>query len=473
MNNKDLFNAINDIDEKFIEDAGKYLSYDDSDDPLRSEAVEIFPGETRFSPIKLVASIAAAAVLITGVTIAVKHYRGKINIDANTGETASVGTAGVQGNSETNSGTDIGTHAVTAHGPLPFEVIGPNNRQLWYEDITSVERFVTGSELPDEPLLKEDLTEDNWFSLTSGFAYIAVPFGNNYNTIDNTPADINIKAGDLLAHEFKRVSPGNTFGELTVKKASSTITRLADNDNETDDGKVARVAALSNNYVEFEGSITADVYLINDGGTYYFVFRNGETQLPLIGYNIYDSLMFDEYRTEIFQINFTNVQYAGELPEMKLDENEKAGIEPYLGNANYLKAQITLENIKIEATQNLGSNVNEYSADISKIVFNYVDPVVSKNNLFGETTFTAENEMKIRAILGSADDISELKNNVEVMNLTDCKDIRVYRGNANMAGEFGEEISEGSLTPGMVIAFFNSEGERVAEYKCREAVLSE
>lgn len=460
MNNKDLFNAINDIDEKFIEDAGKYLSDDDSDDPSHSEAIEIFPGETRFSPIKLVASLVAAAVLITGVTVAVRHHRRSLSISPNTVDAASggnaTGTTIGQGNGETDSAA-VSTHVITTAGPLPFEIIGPDDRQLWYEDITDIEKFVAGVRTY-EPLLKEDLTEDNWLNVTCGnFAYIAVPNGNNFNTVDNSPADMNIKNGNSLEHEFRRVYAGSTFGGLTVTKASSTFTRLANRDEETEDGKVKRVTALSHNYVEFDGSITADVYLVNDDGDYYCVFRNGENKLPLIGYDIYNFLTLGEHTTEINTINFNDsFQYAGELPALTLDEKEKESIEPYLCNANYLKAQVILENIKVEGNQHLGSNSYTYTADLPKIVFSFVETVVTDSHPFGETPFTGETEMKLRAILGSAGDIPAMKNDVEALKITDCTDIRVFR-DMDKNGDFVDEILEGNLASGNIIALYTDD----------------
>ncbi len=467
MNNKDLFNAINDIDEKFIEDAGKYLNDDDDTDPLHSGAVEIYPGETRFSPLKLVASIAAAAVFITGVSIAFNHYRGRIIVDPNTGEEVSIGgddgSTGVVQND--NSAANIGTHAPQTDAPLPFEVIGPDNRQLWYDDITSVERFTPGLKDDDVPLLKEDLTEDNWFSLNCGFAYVAEPLGHNFNNIDSYPIDIGGLTDDL-AHDFKRIQKGDTFMGLTVKEASSTITRLANNNEYDDDGKVTRVTALSHNYVEFEGEITADVYLINDNGTYYCVFRNGESQFPIMDYDIFDFLSTNEYNTPFRKLVTENgFQYAGEMPVLTLDETEVYTVERALSNSNYLKATAIFENISVESTQNLGSNNYTYNARMAKVTLSYVESVVTADNLSGETPFSAENEMQLRAILGSAETVEELQSSADaIKQLTECNNIKVYRGIANMAGEYGEEIPEGSITAGMVIALYNGD-ELIAAYK--------
>lgn len=468
MNNKDLFNAINDIDEKFIEDAGKYLIDDEADDPLHSGAVEVYPGVTRFSPLKLVASIAAAAVFITGISIAFNHYRGRINVDPNTGEAASLGGDNTPGIGDDNSAANIGTHAPQTNTPLPFEVIGPDNRQLWYDDITSAESFKTDADTQDYLLSKQDLTEDNWFSLYLGFAYVAAANGYNYNTIDNSPADVN-GANDTQSYSFKRIQKGDTFMGLTVKEASSTISRLATPDEYDENDNVTRVTALTYNYVEFEGSMTADVYFINDGGKYYCIFRYGANSLPIMEYSVYDFLTTGEYTTltRTYQ-SFNAIQYAGEMPTLELDEDEKALIEPYLANSDYVKATATFDNISIECTQALSYCDYTCSASLKEVTLSYVD---TDKNLMGEIPFDEKTEMKLRAILGCASDITELRNNAEVMNLTDCEDIRVYRGIANMAGEFGEEIPEGTLTPGMIIELRGSDGEHVAAYRIREDVL--
>lgn len=468
MNNKDLFNAINDIDEKFIADAGKYLNDEDSDDPLHPEAVEIFPGETRFSPIKLVSSLVAAAVLIMGITLTVKHFRGKINVDPNTGEGVSLGTAsGAQG----NSGTDIGTHAITRTGPLPFEVFGPDNRQLWYENITSVEGFVPGYGSA-MPVVKEELTEDNWLSLTcEDFAYIAVPFGNNFNNVDNSPADLNVE-GISTEHEFKRIYAGSTFGDLIVTKASSTISRLADISAETDGGNASKAAELSYNYIEFSGSITADVYLINDNnGHFYCVFRNGEAQLPLVCYNIYEHLTRGVYETDLKNESFNNgFQYAGEMPVLTLDEDDIYICERAMANSNYVKATATFDNISIECSQTLGSSEVIYNASLAKVTVGYVESVTTDQNLFGETPFDEKTEMQLRAILGSTRDISKLKSNEEIKSLTGCTDIRVFK-NIDINGNYGEELYEGELSSGTkgvnmnaIVIYKNEEPVAAYEY---------
>ncbi|MDE6731957.1 MAG: hypothetical protein K2J77_03685 [Oscillospiraceae bacterium] len=445
MNNKDLFNAINDIDEKFIEDAGKYLNDDDAD-LLHSGAVEIYPGETRFSPMKLIASIAAAAVFITGVSIAFNHYRGKIFVDPNTGEEVSLG--GSTGVSDGNSGTDIGTHAPKTVGPLPFEVIGPDDRQLWYEDI------IGAVGLDGETLRKEDLTEDNWQSLNCDFAYIAVPDGYNYNTVDNSPVEINSKADDSLTHDFMRIHNGGVYGDLTVMSAYSTISRL---DDESDNS----IAVLSKNHIEFSGEITADVYLVNDNGKYYCVFRNGEAQLPIFGYDIYEYLKLGEYTTDLQTLKCENgFQYVGEMPVLTLDENEIYTCGRALENSNYLKATATFDNISIESSQTLGSNSYTYNASMAKVTLSYVDTDE-------ETPFDEETEMELRAILGSAEDISELKNNAEVMSLSGCSDIRVYKG-IDPDGNLGEEVYNGKLVSGnrnnTSIIVLYSNGKQIAAY---------
>lgn len=449
MNNKDLFNAINDIDEKFIADAGKYLT--DDADLLHSEAVEIYPGKTRFSPLKLIASIAAAAVFITGVSIAFNHYRGKIFVDPNTGEEVSLG--GSTGVSGGNSGTDIGTHALKTTGPLPFEVIGPDDRQLWYEDI------IGAVGLDGETLRKEDLTEDNWQSLNCSFAYIAVPYGYNYNTVDNSPAEINSNAGSSLAHDFTRIHDGSSYGYLTVTSAYSTISRL---DDESDNS----VAVLSKNHIEFSGEIIADVYLVNDGDKYYCVFRNGEASLPIVSYDIYEYLKLGEYTTRLQTLDCKNgFQYAGEMPVLTLDETEVYTVERALSNSNYLKATAIFENISVESTQSLGSNECTYNARMAKVTLSYVDSIATANNLLGETPFSAEKEMQLRAILGAAETVEELQSNADtIKQLTGCDNIKVCRGIANMAGEFGEEIPEGSINAGMDIVLYNGD-ELIAAYK--------
>lgn len=462
MNNKDLFNAINDIDEKFIEDAGKYLSDDDSDDPSHSEAIEIFPGETRFSPIKLVASLVAAAVLITGVTVAVRHHRRSLSIAPNTGNSAS-GTPRALGNDETDSAPIISTHSIDMDAPLPFEIFGPDNIQLTYSDVTDV----AGTS-------KDELTKDNWESITcGGFAYIASPHGRNFNTIDHTPTDVAINNESAsLDLEFKRIYVGDKFGTLTVAEASNTFTRESFSQT-SDENKTSDVIALNRNYMKFNGEITANVYLINDGEHYYYIFQNGEAQLPLSSYNVYNFVLYNGCKTIIETCNFDNgISYSGELPSLTLEEKEMASVEPYISNATYLKARVTLKNIKMESSQSIGRNTSDFECDMSRVVLNYVEPRVTDSNPFGETPFAGENEMKLRSILGSARTVEELQNNIDnIKQLTGCDNIKVFVDVTWEGDDFLDEITEGEITPGKYIALY-SDDELVATYKYNEAVLN-
>lgn len=458
MNNKDLFNAINDIDEKFIEDAGKYLIDDEADDPLHSGAVEVYPGQTHFSPLKLVASIAAAAVFITGVSIAFNHYRGRISVDPNTGEAASLGGNDNPGIGDDNSAANIGTHAPQTNTPLPFEVIGPDNRQLWYDDITIAEGFTTDADTQDYPLSKQDLTEDNWLSLYLGFAYVAVADGYNYNTIDNSPADVN-SADNTLSYSFKRIQKGDTYLGLIVKEASSTISRLANPDEYDEDDRndnVTRVTAMTYNYVELEGSITEDVYFINDGGKYYCVFRYGTILLPIMDYSVYDFLSTGEYTTKARTSVFGNgFEYAGEMPVLELDESEKVLVERALENADYIKATATFDNISIECTQALGSCEYSYNASLAKVFLSYVDTDE-------KTPFDEETEMQLRAILGCTNNVEDIIDNEELLNLTGATEIRVFnRRDEN--GNIGDRTYSGELVWGDTIAFYKGD-DFLADY---------
>lgn len=470
MNNKDLFNAINDIDEKFIEDAAKYLNDDDGDDPLNPRAVEIFPGEARFPVIKLVASIAAAAVFITGVTFAVKHYRGKMGISPNAA--ASENTA-ASGGGEADPNPDLGTHAVTKTGPLPFELIGPDDKQLWYEDIAGyvVEDPVNGSVKVDVTEAENaivELSEDNWESVSCSFAYFALPSTSNYNTIDDPEIDYDSAEDYMMMRGFRRIYVGNTYGGLTVKNAYSQHTRTTFTDPETNE--TTEATYLSNNYIAFDGETTAEVYIVNNGyDDYCCIFRNGADNFPIVGYDVPTYLEQNDYYAKLNSLkNENGFRYAGDMPVMWLDDDEKALIVPYLNNANYLKATVTFTNI----TLNSASTGIDINADIAKIDLNYVTPVVTSDNLSGETPFTGETETQVRAILGSAEDVLKLKDNNEIMSLTGCDNIRVYNGIGNMAGMFGEDIIEGCIAPGNVIALYR-DGEEIAVYKCREVELTE
>lgn len=447
MNNKDLFNAINDIDEKFIEDAGKYLN-DDVDDPLHSGAVEIYPGKTRFSPLKLIASIAAAAVFITGITIAVNHYRGRMGIAPNA---ASEDTA-ISETVEPESNPDIGTHAITTNvGPLPFELIGPDGNQICYEDIAEI-----GGDVP-----VEELSEDNWETITCNFAYFALPSAVNYNSVDQ-PEIVFENANMMMTRSFRRIYEGGTYIDLTATKAYSVLKRETFEDPET--GEPVAVTYLWKNYIEFSGSTTVNAYFVNDNGEYYCVFRDGVDNLPIICYNVDDFIKTGEYRSGLYVRNFLNgsFKYAGDQLVLTLDEDEKAKIEPYLANSDYIKATVTFDNIKIECTQDRVSGGFDYNASIAKASLSYVENVITDEFQLGEKAFSTETERKLRAILGSADDIAALKSNEEILNLTGATDIKVFEGPLYKDGSFGAERTDGFLESQNIIALYKSDEPLVA-----------
>lgn len=475
MNNKDLFNAINDIDEQFVADAGKYLSDDDSDDPSHSEAVEIFPGETRFSPIKLIAPLVAAAVLITGVTIALRYHRGRVAVAPNAAGTSGAAIAESDLDGDRTTSAAIDTHSLVSDGPLPFEIVGPDKKQLWYGDVTD---FIGAQSI-------ELLSEDNWNTITcDGFAYVASPLGCIFNNIDDAAEDLMIlRDNQSLEHDFKRVYVGDSFGSLTVAEASNTFESrwLSAKDDDSNikpedyDLDKLHIAALTKNHVKFDGEITVDAYIVghvDKNDNYILAFRNGETQIPLVNYIQKEAIKNSVYATELSNLSCGNgFQYVGELPTLTLGESERAIVEPYLVNANYLKATVTLSNIEMEGSGDYFSTNYEINCTMSKAVLNYVMPRVTDSNQFGETPFAGENEMKLRSILGSARTVEELQNNIDnIKQLTGCDNIKVFVNVTWEGDDFLDEITEGEITSGKYIALYNGD-ELAATYQYNEAVL--
>ena len=461
MNNKDLFNAINDIDEKFIEDAGKYLNDDECDDPSQLDSVEIFPGETRFSPIKIIAPIAAAAVLVVGAAAAIKANR-NVSIAPNTiGAGSAEGTAGEASGglydgfiTDTDLANSVtGLSDIGVGDSLPFEVYGPDGRLIKSYDVTEFQTK-DGSEV---------LTAENWKTITCGdFAYVAAPKGNNFNTIDNDPLEITALMNDTISHRFYRISKGDMFGDLIAAEVSSTFERVQETAHfEKNDDQSADIGVLSRNYVRFDGSITADVYIVKDNDRVLYVFRNGENQIPLLSYSIKDYVLDNEYFTVLHTYSGSEgFGYAGELPVPIFDGEETAGLEPYLENNSYLRATVVLSDIEIE-----GSATGSYSfrCETEKCMFRYFEAVRK----------LTDNETAICDILYGSEDITKLKELAgEVNKLSPCDEIKVFTGNIiSEDGTYGDERSGGSLVPGNVIALYNG-GELIGSYKYKETTRS-
>lgn len=480
MNNKDLFNAINNIDEKIIEDAGKYLKKDAADPSRLSEPVEITPAEIRLTPLKIISPIAAAVVLVVGAAVAFKLWHGIPSVQLAQGNAE--GTSAQASVLETSVAAEIGTddappavngnnngidneynaadpaasadgsadaptaaessdyldYAINNNtGELSFYVFGPDMRNLTYDDITAV-RGETGA--------GGILTENNWTELfCDGFAYAVYPNGNNINTVDNFDADVEALHKTLSEEESLksadgcwRLYVGDDFYGLTVAEASSTFARSDD----------AEAVSLERNYVRFKGEAIVNAYIVKSDGGYYLVFRNGCYWFPLMNIAAFEPDESNEkflFGTRFETFTADNFQYVGELPAVKLDNNvfDTEDFSEYFTAKNYRKALVTLSDISIE----LSGGKCTVNANISHCLFQCWESLT-------EPTFDVSNGNRVAEILDYVPYIEDLRDRTdEISRIIPCDDIRIYSDLNEM--NFGTDTGDGELKSGMIAAIYN------------------
>ena len=187
MKDKDLFNAIDNIDEEFITEAGKYLQDDESIISFHdTDPIEVRPAARKFSPIRLIAPIAAAVLLVGGITFALKTldpFQYTPEGTGNSEETSSY-TGNVVGFSSRTEKPEQSSPEPAPDTKLPFTLYGPDYQQLTYGEVG--EGIIITNTGYQQRFPAYELTDNNWSRLAApDFAYIAVPKGANYNSADD------------------------------------------------------------------------------------------------------------------------------------------------------------------------------------------------------------------------------------------------------------------------------------------------
>ncbi len=362
MNNKDLFNAINDIDEKFITDAGKYLK-NDFGGFRNDEPIEVRPAERTFSPMRWIASIAAALVLFAGIAVAMKAGIITINLQPlraqtnnNNNSTSHVsgennGAYASQDSTPAQSGASINASAEndqwkakpSSSKELPFSLYGPDLKQIKYGEITGVNDNMNISELDESDL-------SNVTSITcDGFAYINEPRGANYNSIE-IPGMFTDDVHFADNGNFRRIYEGEKFGALTVKYASSSfeINPKVMWGFGTEENYTVTTPTLRDNIVSFDGTIDVEGFLIKDENSdYHFIMCQGETQIPAM--NFANSLKENgSYTTQMVYENINGYKYMGELPAMDVTVDESWNVEAYYPYRDWQRVMARLTDISVD-----------------------------------------------------------------------------------------------------------------------------
>lgn len=476
MNKKDLFNAIDNIDEKFINDAGKYLK---NVNPLRDEEPEeLEPQKKMFSPIRLIAPIAASTAVIVGIAIALKTINFGIKqspetnmVNAAQGTSSSensdiiLDSAAAPSTSAKPTDKDVTsdglpatkTEQVTQTGDLPFTLYGPDYIELKYDDIAWFTRPGTDA----AEIGGEQLNTENWESLHCEFAYIADPLGNNFNDYI-TPEKFVASNEEINAFfnegsSSRRISKGDMYNDLVVSQASCNLNNIWVSNEEEDNG-LEMPQALNSNYLSFDGKIVTNGYIVKSEGEtpiYKFFFADGEIQLPLINY----ANRFGEYNRAPERESLNGFSYIGELPAVRISSEYEAELAPYFVDTNVQAASVQLSNISML-----------YSADSAEGFQIWADTSIVEIN--GAPYGGSEYNGTFQSVIDKASTTSELSyilwEKMELMKVEkDLAYFRVFRIGGNGSRQWLEEVT-GDDTPlekGMVVYFYDSNGNVFSHYE--------
>ncbi|MDE6726746.1 MAG: hypothetical protein K2J80_02270 [Oscillospiraceae bacterium] len=487
MNNKDLFDAINNIDEKIIADAGKYLKKDAADPSRLSEPVEICPAEIRLTPLKIISPIVAAAVLVVGVAVTFKVWKNSISSAPLAGTETAMGAAdGSAADYDTASAvldapgvSGAGASSVTENdhaatdptwtmnsaptavstvsevsnniiknnktGELSFYIYGPDFRNLTYDDITAIR----GDDTADT-----ELTERNWSEIIcENFAYLTEPTGDNRNSIDNQNLNEDLRneldklnAEMSAERDYRRLYAGDDFNGLTVAEASSSFVRSDSTD----------VPTLSRNYVRFDGEIIENVYIVKSGDKYHLVFGNDFRRIPLMNIVPLDMAEGDEsgrkYGTRLESFTAGEFQYIGELPPLELERNDivTEKLDEFFTAVNYQKATVALSDISVEFVD------GKYSirANVSHCILQCWESLT-------EPPFDSSDIDYLMHTIAPALTVEELKARMYYVIHEICPydNIKVYSDIDEM--HTGTDIYDGGLKPGMIAALYDADGKLV------------
>ncbi len=491
MNNKELFNAINDIDEKFITDAGKYLK-NDFGGSREGEPIEIRPVETHFSPIRWIAPIAAALALFVGIGVALRT--GMININfqplrqRSSGEAASAPDIGSAQNAISAPGASGGESSGEAQviqsevsnikeelsDSLPFMLYGPDLKQIKYSEVTKV----IGLDDSDLSVTRE-LTEENWYAIEcDGFAYINEPKGANYNSIE-IPGMFSDDVHFSDNGNFSRIYKGDSFGTLTVSDAYCLFKKhsidIADAEDEWKAQLISSPALMLNQCrVSFSGEISAEGFIIKDqSGSYKFVMCGGERQIPAMNFVV--NTENGTFTTQMAYDNINGYQYMGEIPSIEIGEiDPKWKIDNYYPGRNWQKVLITLEDIQVLycLSQNDVTDRNVYRKvyTVAAKVKNIVPDYVFGYNDNDQPYFT---EDEIRYMIDKAETIEELNDLGDKIKRANYAVVyfRVFYPVDTENGTETEVLDYGELAPGMMVYLYDESGEVIQTFEYRSDLM--
>ena len=441
MKNKDLFEAIDNIDEKYVNDAGKYLG-----GYLDTDPVEVRPASKKLTPFKIAAPIAAALAVVCGITLVARTQRPTMYspgaaIDSEDTSSDIVDGNETSGTSDTDETSDIESTPETSTPPMSemdehlysyfdnYTLIGPDGKQITFSD-------GSGGFLDMDPP-PTGIVKYGFEGTYIGFAFIAKPTGANYNSADNPEAFTE----DFVFNgstDFKRVydarHPGFTdktgkIGNFTVETAYGQYIWASEDSDEL----VYKGSDLCINGTE----LLEDVYLVKSGNEYYCIARNGETHLPSLNIKQQND---GSYALAPYRGNISGLEYMTETPPILVNVNRWNGMLDWAFAENsYIKARVLISNIQYFEV--LGNDITAYIPEIISLQRGSAEP------------------KEVAAAINSEASRTELK--TALMERFGFTDVRVfeqftgYDGNGNINGI---ELTDKKLVLGMKVAVYDENG---------------
>lgn len=431
MKDQDLFNVIDNIDDRFISHAGKYLLDDNNIFSVspNGEPIEAGKSKKQAFSLKLIVPVAAAAAIMVAVSVSLRFFGGNNVLDPQDGYKRSTVYTEVNSGlaySSTVEGTGYESTGETppinesVTGEYSFPFYGPDNLQISREDVIVIE---TGS-------------------VKCGFAYIGMQSSVNQNQIDHP--DFSLE-DQKTPKKYRRIRAGEMYGGFTVTEAYSVF-RLDENNS---NGYVLDTCVL-----KMSGLVNVPAYLVReDNGKIRCYVRNGK--FPAMNYIGRDDgdYEFGNYHTD----TTGGFRYIGELPgfEVQLLHGDRQRLEQLLGNTDLCEISLSLSSVLITNTKGECTVTAECE------------------NVFPRVWYDPNEGQSIMTILDWVDTYEQL---AEIISEYETKfaGFGVYSEAVKLDPmKFGAEITGGELAPGMIIALYDADGELYGAYTYRFNALSE
>lgn len=456
MNNKDLLDAIDELDTKYVTAAWENTQ------PPEQRAFRL-GGAPKRSVGKIISAVSCAAAAIAAVFLTARFIPriGRSNAPAVGGVTVESSEPETYSSPDTLVPPDTSaTSAITVPG-------ASQNLILYAPD----DDFLYCSSNNEHTTIHPIVTENGNIStrvIFDNFAYLAEPM-NNYNNVEQPDFYTNYGINRTMRRlydvipSYKRFLVGDKYGDLTVKKAETTFTLLSDiiddtiyNSDELEE-QAKRASYIEQMNVEFEGTTTIEAMIIpikDIGSGYFAVPLWSEKNIPAVC-PIYSDSSEEYYNT----IRTAGISSGGELSEIQLDYDvmvelnnpKEFSLDEIIPIKGVMVTKLTLSDVTAEFNKSNNSLIKASIVEMDLIYFvneiriqNYdranslEETINSYNNMMYGYNVNAENtpnDLQIIAIsdLGEDDEKEKLQLDAcgELLNRTPNRDyaefLRDYR----------------------------------------------